>query len=76
MHCQSTVSRRQTKTKKIKSQMKKASTKGGSGLPKASILTAPASKGAMKLAKPAAKKSAVKGIMKGAAKSVTKKLGK
>ena len=56
--------------------MKNVSTKGGSGLPKASILTAPTKKGALKLAKPAAKKSAVKGIMKGAAKSVGKKLGK
>lgn len=56
--------------------MKNVSTKGGSGLPKASILSAPVKKGAMKLDKPAAKKSAVKGIMKGAAKSIGKRMGK
>lgn len=44
--------------------MKNVSTKGGSGLPKASILTAPAKKGAAKLPKIGAKKAAVKSLMK------------
>ncbi len=56
--------------------MKNVSTKGASGLPKASILGAPVKSGAMKVAKTAAKKAVTKAVMKGAAKSLKSKRAK
>jgi hypothetical protein len=56
--------------------MKNVSTKGGSGLPKASILNPPASKGgSSKMLKIGGGKVA-KSLVKGAKKSMSKKMGK
>jgi len=56
--------------------MKNVSTKGGSGLPKASILNPPASKGASQKMLKIGKSKIAKSIVKGAKKSISKKMGK